>query len=110
MARTTYITARDMLAGADTDLQAIVYGALIKLANDIVNEAPTTNGHPVRRRWAERVRRDPTFAMKPALIACAFNAGIRTKYASDPATLTDAEVETVLSAALWQLIAEALAA
>lgn len=108
MARTTYLTARDMLAGADTDLQGIVYGSLLKLANDILNESPATAGHIVRRKWAERARRDPTFAMKPALVLCAFNTGIRTKYANDPATLTDAEVEAVLVAGLWSLIAESL--
>lgn len=105
---TTYTTARDMVRGADTQLQAICYGALLKLANDIINEAPSTAGYPVRRRWAERVRRDPSFVMSSALVACAFNTGIRTKYAADPTTITDADVEAVLSASLWALIAESL--
>lgn len=105
---TTYTTARDMINGADTQLQAIAYGALVKLANDIINEAPSTAGYPVRRKWAERVRRDPSFAMKPSLVACAFNTNIRTKYSTDPTTITDAEVEAVLTASLWSLIADSL--
>lgn len=108
MARTTYMTARDMLKGPDTDLQSIVYGTLVKLAADIIAEAPSTTGYPVRRKWAERVRRDPSFVVPHALTACAFNTGIRTKYASDPTTITDAEVETVIAANLWVLIAESL--
>jgi len=106
---TTYTTARDMVIGADTQLRAQCYGALLKLANDITNEAETTVGHPVRLVWARRVRRDPAFAMQAAQTACAFNAGIRTKFAADPTTITDAEVDAVLLAAVWTMIAEALA-
>lgn len=112
MARTVYMTARDMIAGPDTDLQAITYGALVKLANDIINEAPSTVGYPVRRKWAERARRDPSFAMSAALTLCAFSTTIRNKYTADPtgATITDADVETVLTTGnnLWTLIGESL--
>ena len=107
---TTYTVARDMVIGPDSQLKSICYGALLKLANDILNESPSTAGYIVRRKWAERVRRDPSFVMQPALVACAFNAGIRTKMTTDPtgASVTDAEVEAVLTGALWPLIAESL--
>lgn len=107
---TTYQSARDMVIGPDSALKSICYGAFLKLANDILGESPATSGYPVRRKWAERVRRDPTFVMQAGLVACAFNTGIRNKYIADPtgATITDAEVEAVLTAALWQIISESL--
>ncbi len=108
MARTTYMTAHDIRVGPDTDLQSIVYGALIKVANDVMNEPASTAGSPMRRKWGERVRRDPTFSIPAALTAMAFDTGIRTKYASNPATITDAEVEAVIVAKLWDLISESM--
>jgi hypothetical protein len=106
---TTYTTAQAMVIGADTQLRAQCYGALLKLSADIVAEAESTVGHPVRLVWARRVRRDPSFAMQAAQTACAFNSGIRNKFATDPTTITDAEVDAVLAAATWTMIAEALA-
>lgn len=110
MARTVYMTAADMLNGPDTDLQRITYGALVKLANDIILEAPSTVGYPVRRKWAERVRKDPNFAMSAALTVCAFNTTVRNKYTTDPASLVDADIEAALTAGnnLWTMIAESL--
>lgn len=108
MARTTYMTITEMIKGPDTDLQAIVYGVLMKLSADLIAEDPAIAGHGLRRKWAERVRRDPAFAMRPALVLCAANTALRNKYIAGTTTIVDADVEPVLSGALWQLIGESM--
>lgn len=104
---TTYTVADSIINGADRQLHAKMRSALVKLALDIVNEAPSTAYHRVRRRWAERVLASGTsFADRRARTLLALDADIRAGYDAD--AHTDAAVEAVLSAALPTIIAETL--
>jgi len=107
---TTYTTASDIIAGPDSTLHKQIRGALLKLALDIRNEDDATPYHAIRLRWAQRVWASPDVAMASAKAYAALDAGIRSAYEANPTApdVTDAEVETVLAAALPQLIAETL--
>lgn len=105
---TTYSTASDIVMKPDSRLVKQARGALLKLANDIRDEADTVAYHSLRLRWAQRVWQGPDFALASALAYLALEGAIRTAFEANPTepNVTDAAVEAIISAALPEVIAE----
>ena len=87
----------------NTDFKARVDIAVAKFAMYKLDENPATAGHALAVKWAQNALANPGSVAAGILPAVVMDAAIQAK-ASDPATITDEEVQSAVEAAVNRVL------
>lgn len=94
-------------ATTDPEFRLRVQAAIFKLAQDVLNEPPATDGHVVRRQLAEGIVRDPAPFVTRFVWLCASNGSIAASVVAEGTAITvgapDGDIEFVC-ASNWNVV------